>query len=232
MTATLEMKDKVAVIRLDDGKRNAVNHALLDGLNGALDEAEAKGARCVVLMGRDGTFSAGFDLKFFATCTPEEMTGLVLRGSQLTTRLLQYPMPVIAACTGHGIAMGAFTLLSCDFRYGVDDDQYRIGANETAIKMILPVFGFELAKARLNPLEKARAIAEGHLYTPKEAVKAGFLDEVVSADKLEETVLKRAEHLAQLSSKSFAGNRIGIWKETIDAIEASHTSGGAKVTPA
>ena len=230
MTTTLDIQDNVAVIRIDDGKRNAVNHSLLDSLNASLDEAEEK-ARCVVLMGREGSFSAGFDLKFFATCTPEEMTGLVLRGSQLTTRLLRYPMPVVAACTGHGIAMGAFTLLSCDFRYGLDDDQFRLGANETAIKMILPVFGFELAKARLNPLEKARAIAEGHLYTPKDAVNAGYLDAVKPAAELESFVMERAGHLSTLSSKSFAGNRIGLWEETIKAIEASHQSGGAAVTP-
>ncbi len=220
MSATLEMRGDVGVIKLDDGKRNAVNHTLLDSLNAALDEAEGK-AKCVVLMGREGTFSAGFDLKFFQTATREEMTGLVMRGSALTVRLLKYPMPVIAACTGHGIAMGAFTLLSCDFRYGMTGD-FRLGANETQINMVLPVFGFELSKERINPLEKSRAISEGYLYTPEEAVTAGFLDAAIDPAQFEATVMAKAEALAKLNGKVFSKNRMGLRQKTIEAIEASH----------
>lgn len=220
MSVFLDMRGDVAVIRLDDGKRNAVNHALLDALNAALDEAEAK-AKCVVLMGREGTLSAGFDLKFFATATPEERNGLVQRGSQLTLRLLKYPMPVIVACTGHGIAMGAFMLLSSDYRYGVSGD-FRIGTNETQINMVLPVFGFALSRERISTLEKTRATIEGHLYTPDAAVSAGFLDHVVNADELEATVMARAEELARLNGKIFAKNRMGLREDTIRMIETSH----------
>ena len=220
MSVTLEMHGDIAVITLDDGKRNAVNHALLDGLNACLYEAESK-AKCVIIKGREGVLSAGFDLKFFAGATPEEMTGLVMRGSALTVRLMRYPMPVIAACTGHGIAMGAFLLLSCDFRFGVSGE-FRIGANETQINMILPVFGFELAQVRLNPLMKSRAISEGELFTPEHAVEAGFLDLVCPPEQLDVIIMARATELAKLNGKVFAGNRMGMRKATIDAIEASH----------
>ncbi len=222
MSAVLEMRGDVGVIKLDDGKRNAVNHAFLDAVNAALDDAEGM-AKCVVLMGREGTFSAGFDLKFFATATPEERTGLVQRGSDLTLRLLKYPMPVISACTGHGIAMGAFILLASDFRFGVSGD-FRIGTNETQINMILPVFGFALSKERIPTLEKSRATIEGYLYTPEQAVSAGFLDEVVPADALEDRVFARAEELAKLNGKVFAGNRMGLRAETIEAIQSSSAS--------
>ena len=60
-----EVVDGVAVITMDDGKANAVSSALQAGVNNALDRAEADGL-AVVLTGRPGFFSAGFDLKTLA----------------------------------------------------------------------------------------------------------------------------------------------------------------------
>src|SRR5699024_3069674 len=57
----LSIEDGVAVGRLDDGKANAVSHRLLEQLHQALDTAEAE-ATAVALIGREGKFSAGFDL--------------------------------------------------------------------------------------------------------------------------------------------------------------------------
>ena len=51
----------VLVIRMDDGKANALSNASIDALNAALDEAE-RDAGAVVLVGRPGRFCAGFDL--------------------------------------------------------------------------------------------------------------------------------------------------------------------------
>lgn len=218
MVATLDMRGDIAIIQLDDGKANAVNHAFLDAVNACLDEAEQK-AKALVLVGRPGRFSAGFDLKYFQSSTPEESAGLVRRGGELALRLFRFPMPVIGACTGHGIAMGAFMLLSCDFRIGVEGE-FKIGANETAISMILPHFAFELTKARVAKTELSRAVIEGHLYDPHGAVKAGFLDEVVPADALLDRVMARAEQLAALPTKAYTGNKLGVRKESIAAIEA------------
>ena len=53
-----ELNDAIAILRLDDGKANAVNHALIDGVNNALDQA-AHEAKAVVLTGRPGRFFRG-----------------------------------------------------------------------------------------------------------------------------------------------------------------------------
>ena len=57
----ISIEDGVAVIRMDDGKANAVGHDLIDGIHTALDRAEAE-ATAVAILGREGRFSAGFDL--------------------------------------------------------------------------------------------------------------------------------------------------------------------------
>jgi len=57
-----ELNDSIATITLDDGKVNILSPQMLSDINGALDRAEADNA-IVVLAGRPGVFSAGFDLK-------------------------------------------------------------------------------------------------------------------------------------------------------------------------
>ena len=96
---------EVAVITMDDGKANAVSHSFIDNLNQGLDRAEAE-SRAVVLQGRSGVFSAGFDLKEIGK-GPAESKALVDKGASLLLRLFSFPMPVVAASAGHAIAAGA-----------------------------------------------------------------------------------------------------------------------------
>jgi len=58
MSATVEITNDIALIRMDDGKANAINFDMLAALNSALDTAEAN-AKAIVLTGRDGRFSGG-----------------------------------------------------------------------------------------------------------------------------------------------------------------------------
>ncbi|MFD0387461.1 hypothetical protein ACFQ4K_05870 [Tistrella bauzanensis] len=55
----LTFDDKLAVLRIDDGKANAMGPAFFDALDHAMNQAEAEGARALVLAGRDGMFSGG-----------------------------------------------------------------------------------------------------------------------------------------------------------------------------
>src|SRR5262249_43091344 len=98
--------DAIATITMDDGKVNALAMQMFDEVNSALDRAEAAGA-AVVLAGREGVFSAGFDLGVLRAGGAAAAT-LVRTGFELSARLLAFPAPVVVACTGHAIAMGVF----------------------------------------------------------------------------------------------------------------------------
>ena len=176
------LQDKVAVIGLDDGKANAVGHDFVDAMSEGLDKAERE-AGAVVITGRDGVFSAGFDLKELAK-GEQQRTDLVNRGAAMLLRLFSLPQPVVVASAGHAIAAGALVLLAADTRLGAAGD-FKYGLNETAIGMSLPPFGMEMAKCRLSKRHQTQAIIQAQLYDPDAAQQVGYLDQVVAADALE-----------------------------------------------
>ena len=209
---------KVAQLTIDDGKANVVSHALIDALNDALDRAE-QDAGAVVLMGREGKFSAGFDLTEIQQ-GPAQAEALVDRGAALFHRLFGYPLPLVAACTGHAVAAGAFMLLCSDTRFGTEG-AFKIGLNETAIGMTLPVFGYELANNRLNRTCLTAAFVQSKLYEPHGAVEAGYLDQVVSADALASESLATASQLAELPGGAYAANKRHLRRDALAAMKAS-----------
>jgi len=208
----------VALLSIDDGKANAVGHAFIDALNAGLDQASAQ-AKAVVLLGRPGVFSGGFDLKEFKK-GPQATEALVDKGARLMLRLFSHPQPVVAACTGHAVAAGGFLLLAADTRIGAAG-AFKIGLNETAIGMTLPVFGLEMAQARLSARYLTASVVQGELFDPAQALQAGFLDTVVAVDEVRSTALARASALAQLPGAAYAANKLAIREAVITRIHAS-----------
>ncbi|TDG15105.1 crotonase/enoyl-CoA hydratase family protein [Seongchinamella unica] len=182
-------EEKYCLITLDDGKANAVSFALLDQLNAALDTAEAAG-RPVIISGRPGKFSAGFDLNVMGQ-GGEQMMELLAGGAALARRLLQFPTPVVLAVTGHALAMGGIMLMCADYRIGTAGE-FKLGLNEVAIGMVMPHFGVEIARARLDPAHFELALNCAHIYDADGAVEAGYLDEAMDSGQ----VMARAKAVA------------------------------------
>ncbi len=172
MTVKTTISGGVARIAIDDGRVNAMTADLLGAISGAL--AQAREAKAIaVLTGRPGIFSAGFDMKTFAM-GPDAARRMVEAGVTAILDILRHPRPVITCAAGHAYPMGAFLMLAADIRFGVDGD-YRIGMNETAIKIDVPDFALAIAKSRLTPPAFA-SIRTARMFSPAEAVSAGYLD--------------------------------------------------------
>ena len=170
--------DAVAAVIMDDGKRNVLSLQMFAELSGALDRAEADRV-AVVLAGRAGTFSAGFDLRTLGAGGPDAYR-MVRTGFELAERMLAFPTPIVVACTGDARAMGAFLLLSADYRLGATG-AYTIQANEVAIGITMPFFGVEICRQRLTPAHFQRAVINAEAFPAEDAVHAGFLDHLVPA---------------------------------------------------
>ena len=120
---TTERRDGVLVVHLDDGKVNALSFEMIVAIGAALDEAEGDDeVRAMVLHGRPGKFSAGFDLGVMFGDDMPAIINLVADGGALVHRLYGSSVPVVAASTGHALAAGALVLLGCDVRVAGDVD--------------------------------------------------------------------------------------------------------------
>lgn len=213
-----EKQGSVAVITLDDGKANALGHEMIAAIHAALDRAEAE-AHAVVLAGRPGRFCAGFDLRVL-TAGRDLAVPLVRAGGSLFMRLYGLRLPVIAACTGHALAGGALLLLVSDARIGAAGP-FKLGLNEVAIGIPLPILVRRLAEDRLDARRRVEATLLAGVYDPVAARKVGYLDEVVSDEDLLTRALERARELGRLPPRAFATSKASIRRATIDEIEAA-----------
>lgn len=223
-----ELSDNVAVVRMDDGKANALSPAMLDGLDEALARA-AKEAKATVLVGRENRFSAGFDLRHMMA-GPAEAKALLTRGADVLMKAYGHPNPLVVACTGHALAGGALLVLTGDVRIGTLGE-FKIGLNEIAIGMPLPILALEMARDRLAPKKLTEATLTARKYAPPEAVQVGYLDEALPPDQVLPAAMERAKQLTQLSGMPFAASKRGLRGRTIqhirDTLDANLAEFGA-----
>jgi len=205
-----------AIVTIKNGKANAISYEVIEGLHAAFDKAELEN-KIVILTGQSGMFSAGFDLKIM-TKSSDDAVNLVTKGSQLSLRMLSFPKPIIIACSGHAVAKGAFILLSGDYRIGIKGD-FKIGLNEVMIGMTMHNAGIEIAKARLATTYFERSVNNSEIYSPIDAINAGFLDTIVSENKLLSTAIKTAELFAKLNPKAHAETKLKLRKPYLNKIK-------------
>lgn len=226
---TCRLEDRIATITMDDGKANVLSPRMLAELDAALDRAAADRA-VVVLAGRDGRFSGGFDLSVLMAGGPDAFA-MLRAGFELSERLLSFPTPVVVACTGHAVAMGVFLLLSGDYSVGAAGS-FKIQANEVAIGLTMPLAAVEICRNRLAPAHFNRAVVLAEAYAPDTAVDAGFLDRVVDPSELHEVAHAAAARLAELDMDAHAATKLRARGPALAAIRAGIESDDAALRAA
>ncbi|MGD0393736.1 MAG: crotonase/enoyl-CoA hydratase family protein [Acidimicrobiales bacterium] len=196
------------VATVDDGKVNVLSFELIDRMREAIAAASGQG-QPLVITGRDGCFSAGFDLGVMNSGDKDLGAALFSAGAVLYRELVEAPVPIVAACTGHALAGGALLLLSADYRIG-RVGPYRLGLNEVAIGMALPSFAIAMATYRLERRFLTPATMFAEVASPERAVDMGFLDEL--ADDPLTRARSLATTLAALPRGAFATTKRRVWR--------------------
>ena len=207
MTAThlqTESYDQVLVIRMDDGKVNVLGPSMLEAIDSILRRAEHD-AKALVIAGRAGCFSAGFDLNRMRA-GPDSAAEMLTLGAQTLMRVYLHPQPVVVACTGHALAGGALLLLASDLRVGARGD-YQIGLNEISAGVPLPGFLIELARDRLDRRRFVEATLLARRYAPEEAEAVGYLDVLAAPDRVIARAVAEATRLTELGGHAFAASK-------------------------
>jgi enoyl-CoA hydratase len=200
VTVTVERHPGGVTALIDDGKANALTFETIAGLRSALSTSVDENMP-LIMAGRNGFFSAGFDLEVMRSGDRDLITSLAGQGFRLFGEMLSAPIPVLAACTGHALAAGALLLLAADHRIG-QPGTYQVGLNETRIGIALPEAAIALARYRLSTNHLAAATLLGTVVTPALACDFGYLDRL-DADP-SGSARATATELASVGLRAFA----------------------------
>ena len=209
---SFERRGDLALVRMDDGKANALTMPVILGLTAAL-ERSTKEAKAFVLFGRPGRFSAGFDLKVMMS-GPEAARALVMAGGELFMRMYEHPQPVVVAVTGHAIAGGVLMAATGDRRIGTAGE-FKLGLTEVSNGMPVPILAHELARDRLDPRALVESVLHARQWDPESAVRVGWLDRIVPADELEARAIEEADALARLPQPAYGMTKRSLRQKTI-----------------
>ena len=204
----------VRVLTLDRPPANALDETLLRDLDGAFDAAGRDDAvRALVLTGAGAFFSAGFDL---GAPRRDAAAAAALRVlyRDVHLKLLAFPKPTLAQLAGHATAGGLVLVLACDYRLGAEGD-YRIGLNEVAIGASFPRAAFEIVRLRLAHARAAELLLGAALYPASQAVRLGVVDELLAADALAATVLRRAARMGAFPRDAYAHTKTLLVEDAI-----------------
>jgi enoyl-CoA hydratase len=215
---TYRLDESIAFITMDDGKVNALGPAMQDALNDALDSADRDDAGALVMTGNDRVFCGGFDLKILTSGEVQPAIDMLKGGFELSHRLLSYPKPVVMACTGHAIAMGAFLLSSGDHR--VAAPAHNVQANEVAIGMTIPYAALEIMKLRLTPSAYQQAAGLAKTFFGETAIAAGWLDEIVLPDMVLSRAEEAAREFATLNQRAHAATKLRTRADALTGVRA------------
>ena len=218
-SVAVESLGDVVVLRLDTGNVNVLSTATLRELRARVREAASSaGVQALVLVGREGAFSAGVDLGVLAqggTAAQE----LFVELGELLLELYGNRLRVVAACTGHAVAAGAMLLLVSEVRIGAEGD-FRIGFSEVARGLPVPEIPVLLARDRITPRLLQGLTLTGRLLGPRDAVEAGFLDRTLPAELVYDAALDEARSLAQLDADAYAATLNNVRGPTLRQLQA------------
>ncbi len=183
-----------------------------------LGQAESDGAKALVITGRPGFFSGGLDLKLLPTLSASESGDFLITFARTMLRVFSFPVPTIAAITGHAIAGGAMLAFACDRRFALDGP-YRIQMNETLIGLPLPSWMFLIARSAIPSRWRNEALLHARAYNPNETLERGILDAVAQdADSLASQVKAATAEMLSLNLPAYAASKKNLRQEEIEHV--------------
>src|SRR2546423_10250714 len=198
---TIETRGEVALVRVDRPPANALDLELLAEGRAAQEELRGGEPGAVVIVGRDGFFSAGVDLKAAPKLDRDGQKGMVDGINQLFLGWYSFPRPLVCAVNGHAIAGGLILALCGDYRVGPTSG--RFGLTEVKVGIPYPSAAMEVVQSELVAPVVRRLVVRGELFDANTALGFDIFDEVVADDAVVDRALAVAAELASLPPRTF-----------------------------
>jgi len=198
-----EAQDGVAVLRMADGKANAMSLEFCRTLTARFGEIGSSKARAVVMTGSGGIFSAGVDLIRLLDGGAPYVREFMPVLATMFVAVFSCPKPVVAAINGHAVAGGCVLACAADRRLMAREGG-RIGTTELAVGVPFPTVAIEIMRCAAAAHRFEEVIFGAAAYAPPEAVERGLVHEIVEPDALIARAVVAAKALAALPPAAFA----------------------------
>lgn len=193
-------------------KRNALDHPILDAITATLGEHAGTGApearaRCLVVTGAHGMFSAGYDIGEIPDAEFEQRAEALVAHpfTEAIDALAAFPWPTVAALPGHTIGGGLELALACDLR--VAGDGIKLGMPPAKLGLVYSHTGLRRFIDAIGAPRTRELFLLGKYIDARTALSWGLVNRVATADELEATTLDLAGELAGNAPLSQLGNK-------------------------
>jgi len=215
----LTQADNVAIVALNRGKVNALNHdtvrELADQLR-VLETSDAVGA--VVLTGTGKFFTFGFDIPEFLAYPKPRFVEFLTDFTDLYRQIFVFPKPVVAGLNGHTIAGGCMLALACDWRV-MASGKAKISLNEIMFGASVFAGCAAMLRACVGQRAAEAMLCSGDMYGAEDAMSMGLVDRVAPVDELLDVAVEEARTLAGKDRTAFHGIKVLLRGPIADEFE-------------
>ena len=199
----MEVRDGIALLRLEHGKANALDVELCRSLRRRAEACSGREVRAAILTGTGRIFSAGVDLKRFTAEGAAYISEFLPTLIASISAWFALDKPVVAAVNGHAVAGGCVLACAADVKL-MAAGPGRIGVPELRVGLPFPTAALEIVRHALAPQHVQAVVYDGATYDPEAACALGLIDEVVPAESLLDRAWEKARALAALDAHLFA----------------------------
>jgi len=223
-TIQIDIKEKIAVIALDRGRSNPINHQMVKELADAIKDLESDShVGGVIITGKPGFFSSGVDLMEAYDYDEQQAREFWTDFFALQTALISFKKPLVAAISGHSPAGGCILAVCCDYRL-MAEGEYIIGLNEIPVGIIVPESIFKVYAFWIGQQKAYQYLLEGKLINVNEAAKIGLVDEVCAAEELITKATKKLKTYLQFNPLTWSQSKLNLRNELISHLNTDQSA--------
>ena len=210
-------KYRVATVTLNRPPVNSFDILFTDELTSALEEIEQSGeVDGLILKSKNPSiFSSGLDLYDLYAQPRSHLELFWSRVQDLWLQLYSSRLPTVAAINGHCLAGGTIIAAACDYRVAVEGN-YGIGVTAAKIGIIAPPWFLKMLTYVMGQRNTELALQQGRVFTPREAMHVGLVDEICTKDTLDAECWKALEPLLSVSAESRATMKLSLRGDLIN----------------
>jgi len=225
----LTRQDNIHILKMEGEEGNAFDLEFLATLHASLDavEAETDGPAALLITGSGKAFSVGLNVATVMGYQPEQMTTFDSEIRRLYGRLVNFPLPTIAAVNGHAFAAGALLALACDYRV-MREDRGWFCISEVDVGVPIAPDVMAMAQGKLAPQVLRDAVLLGKRFGGPECVDLGIADTACTEESLITTAIELITQLSIKERTIFATLKSTLYASYATALGATENTVKAK----